>query len=204
MLSCPIFYPFPRPQAARRQKKQEEEKIRQQEEEQRRIQQAKEAELLAAETLRKEKEAQRAIAAKAKTERDARRKELRLKRKSIRESLAGEASVSSDDVTFFCEVADEGVLNKAILELECEGGVFAFKDLLQSLRFEKENRDALQAEASNSSRAEFLKKFSNLGLSDTFQQRPWSENEISMLAKVVLIYFLTHNLIMKLFVLLSK
>ncbi len=204
MLSCPIFYPFPRPQAARRQKKQEEEKIRQQEEEQRRIQQAKEAESLAAETLRNEKEAQRAIAAKAKTERDARRKELRLKRKSIRESLAGEASVSSDDVTFFCEVADEGVLNKAILELECEGGVFAFKDLLQSLRFEKENRDALQAEASNSSRAEFLKKFSNLELSDTFQQRPWSENEISMLAKVVLIYFLTHNLIMKLFVLLSK
>ncbi len=154
---------------------------------------------MAAETLRKEQEAKRAAAAKAKTERDARRKELRLKRKSIRESLAGEASVYSDDVTFFCEVADEDALDKVILELEREDSVTVFKKLLQSLRSEKVNRDALQAEASNNSRAEFLKKFSNQDRSDIFQQRPWSEDEVSMLAKVMFLYFLTCNLIMKLF-----
>ncbi len=152
---------------------------------------------MAAETLQKEQEAARAAAAKAKAQRDARRKELRLKRKSIREFFAREASISNGDITFFCEFAEEDTLNKAILEMECEGGVTAFKELLQSLRLEKENRDALQAEASNNNRAELLKKFSKQDHStDMVQQRPWSEDEVSMLAKVVVVlYFRTLNLI---------
>ncbi len=151
---------------------------------------------MAAEALQKEQEAARAAAAKVKAERDARKKELRLKRKSIREFFLKEASISNDDVTFFCEFAQEGTLNKAILEIEREGSVTAFKELLQCLQLEKESRDALQAEASNNNRAELLKKFSKQDRrTDMIQQRPWSEDEVSMLAKVmVVLYFRTLNL----------
>ncbi len=137
----------------------------------------------------------RAAAAKVKAERDAKKKELRLKRKSIRKILAGENMVSEDDVTFFCEFAEEDILNKAVLGLEREGGgVTIFKELLQSLRLDKENRDALQAEASNSSRTELLKKFSKQDRTNILQQRPWSEDEVSMLAKVAILCFLSLNL----------